>query len=90
MKSKCKIFQECVVANKYHIRYNTKHGDSDLVWRVFENGTEYLVKDLHISVPVYTENTIENGVIKYNIACEGDMVILDNSATIYHKRDEIE
>lgn len=26
--------------NKYHIRYNTKHGESDLVWRIIENGKE--------------------------------------------------
>jgi len=28
--------------NQYYIRFNTKHGDTDLVWRVFENDKEYL------------------------------------------------
>ena len=26
--------------NKYHIRYNTRHGESDLVWRIFKNGIQ--------------------------------------------------
>ena len=39
--------------NKYHIRYNTKHGESDLVWRIFENGKETLAKHLNIKVPVF-------------------------------------
>ena len=70
------------MANKYHIRYNTKHGESHLVWRVFENGTEHLVKDLQITVPVRTEKTIENDIVKYNISCEGQMFIIDDIAVI--------
>ena len=27
--------------NKYHVRFNTKHNGSDLVWRIFENGVEH-------------------------------------------------
>ena len=68
--------------NKYHIRYNTKHGDSDLVWRVFENGTEHLVKNFHIKVPMYGESTLENGMVKWNVACEGTMRIENNIAII--------
>ena len=71
-----------MTTNQYHIRYNTKHGDSDLVWRIFENGVEHLVKHFKITVPVYAENTIENGITKYNVACTGKMIIVDNIAFI--------
>jgi hypothetical protein len=68
--------------NKYHIRYNTHHGDTDLVWRIFENGQEHLVKQFKISVPMYSESTVENGIAKWNVACEGHMVIKDGVAVI--------
>lgn len=67
---------------KYHVRFNTKHGDSDLVWRVFENGVEHLVKNFEIRVPMYGESTMENGVVKWNVACEGTMRIEDGIAYI--------
>jgi predicted transcriptional regulator of viral defense system len=68
--------------NKYYIRYNTRHGDSDRVWRVFENGSEYLVTQLDIQVPVRSAKTIEDGVDKWNIYCEGIMEIIDGVAVI--------
>jgi hypothetical protein len=67
---------------KYHIRYNTHHGSSDYVWRIFENGVEHLVKDFKIFVPMYGEKTIEDGVVKWNVACEGKMTIEQDIATI--------
>jgi hypothetical protein len=72
------------VAKNYHIRFNTKHGDSDLVWRVFEDGVEHLVKNIDIRVPVTGENTMENGVQKWNISCKGTMRIIDDIAYIWH------
>jgi hypothetical protein len=68
--------------NRYHIRYNTHHGDTDLVWRVFENGQEYLVKNFKILVPVCSEVTVENGETKWNVSCEGHMTIEDDVAII--------
>jgi hypothetical protein len=68
--------------NTYHIRYNTQHGESDLVWRIFENGQEHLVKNFQILVPIYGESTIENGITKWNVACQGHMVIQDDVAVI--------
>jgi hypothetical protein len=59
------------VSSKILIRYNTKHGDSDLVWRVFIDGVEHLASNLEITGDIYTEKTIEDGVTKFNIACEG-------------------
>lgn len=68
--------------NKYHIRYNTHHGESDLVWRIFENGNEHLVRNFQVNVPMFGESTIENGVQKWNVACRGTMKIVDNVAII--------
>jgi hypothetical protein len=68
--------------NTYHIRYNTQHGESDLVWRIFENGQEHLVKNFQILVPMYGESTIEHGVQKWNVACQGNMTINDGIAVI--------
>jgi hypothetical protein len=68
--------------NNYYIRYNTQHGESDLVWRIFENGQEHLVKSFQILVPVYGESTVEYGVQKWNVACQGHMVIQNGIAVI--------
>jgi hypothetical protein len=68
--------------NKYHIRYNTHHGESDLVWRIFEDGKEHLVRAFYVSVPVFGESTLENGIQKWNVACEGVMRIEDDVAYI--------
>ena len=62
---------------KYHIRFNQDHNGSGLVWRVFENGIEHLVKHLDIQVPIRDDITIENDVKKWNIYCEGYLE-LDN------------
>lgn len=72
--------------NKYHIRFNTHHGDSDLVWRIFENGVEHLVKQFHITTAMYGESTIENDVVKWNVACDGVMTIIDDVAYITDSR----
>jgi hypothetical protein len=68
--------------NTYYIRYNTRHGQSDLVWRIFENGQEHLVKNFQILVPMHGESTVENGVQKWNVACQGNMTIKDGIAVI--------
>lgn len=68
--------------NKYHIRFNTQHNGSELVWRVFENGQEYLVKSFKITAPMFDEITAENGVKKWNVCCYGYMTIKDNVAVI--------
>lgn len=64
--------------NKYAIRFNKSRGQAgrgsvDHVWRVFENGKEYLFKNLAITVPVKSEKD-ENGV-DYNITCNGFLTI---------------
>jgi hypothetical protein len=52
------------------------------VWRVIENGKEYLVKNFYITVPIQGESTIENGIQKWNVVCEGNMTIKDDVAYI--------
>lgn len=68
--------------NKYHIRFNTLNAGTDLVWRVFENGKEHLVKHLDIRVPVKDEITLEGECHKWNISCSGSMTIVDGTAII--------
>ncbi len=60
--------------NNYAIRFNKTRGQPgrgtiDHAWRVFENGKEYLFKNLKITVPIKSEKDV-NGV-DYNIVCEG-------------------
>lgn len=68
--------------NKYLIRFNKSRGQPDRgtvdhVWRVFENGQEYLFKHININVPVWDET---DG-IDWNIACEGYMEIDKRTST---------
>jgi hypothetical protein len=70
--------------NKYQIRFNKTRGQPgrgsmDHVWRVFENGKEYLFKNLDIQVPVKSEKD-ENGV-DYNIVCRGYLEIDRTTST---------
>ena len=73
--------------NKYHIRFNKSRGQPgrgslDHVWRVFENGREYLFKHLKIQVPVWDEVTPDGqGHDDWNIACEGYLNIDHVSGT---------
>ena len=68
--------------NKYHIRFNTNHAGSGLVWRVFENGQENLVKSFKITAPMFDEVTVENGAEKWSVCCYGYMTIKDGVAII--------
>jgi hypothetical protein len=70
--------------NTYQIRFNKSRGQAgrgsmDHVWRVFENGKEYLFKNLDISVPVKSEKDV-NGV-DYNIVCQGFLSIDRETST---------
>ena len=53
------------------IRYNTKVGDGDLVWRVVVDGKEKLASSIEIRGYVYGEQSIVNNERKMNIACDG-------------------
>ena len=74
--------------NKYHIRFNKTRGlpgrgTMDHVWRVFENGKEYVVKHIRINVPCYDEVTGDGiGNDDWNFSCEGFMAVDRESSTI--------
>lgn len=79
--------------NTYHIRFNKSRGQPgrgsmDHVWRVFENGKEYLFKNLDISVPVKSEKDA-NGV-DYNIVCHGFLSIDRDTSTASIMAEELE
>lgn len=61
--------------NKYHIRFNKAagqpgRGTMEHVWRVFENGEEYLVRHVLINVRSWSEQAGSD----WNIVCIGNMV----------------
>jgi len=49
---------------------------------VFEDEKEHLVKDFRITVPMYGESSVEYGVKKWNVACQGSLRIVDGVAYI--------
>lgn len=70
--------------NKYAIRFNKTRGmpgrgTEDHVWRVFENGKEYLFKHFSIEVPSRSEKESESN--DWNVACEGYMIIDRDTST---------
>ena len=72
---------------KYHVRFNTKHNGSLLVWRVFENGVEHLAEDVRIIGETFTECTHEHNETKWNIACFGRMIWVGQVAVIVTDKD---
>jgi hypothetical protein len=68
--------------NKFLIRYNKTRGlpgrgSLEHVWRVFENGKEYLFKNFQLNVPSRSEQTGDD----WNVACEGVLVIDKETST---------
>jgi hypothetical protein len=60
--------------NKYLIRFNKSRGEpgrgtEEHVWRVFENGNEFLARHVRIKVDSWSEQTGPD----WNIACLGQM-----------------
>ena len=56
----------------------------DHVWRVFENGKEFLCKHVKINVHSYSEQSGND----WNIACEGYMEIDKETSTIIIKETQ--
>jgi len=68
---------------KYLIRFNKTRGQPgrgtvDHVWRVFEDGKEYLAKHVRIQVPSWSEASGND----WNIACKGTMLFFIDTETI--------
>lgn len=71
------------MTSHFQIRFNKSRGQSgrgsvDHVWRVFENGQEYLCKHIKINVSCYDERTEDD----WNISCDGYMTIDRETSTI--------
>jgi hypothetical protein len=70
--------------NKYSIRFNQTRGQpgrgsTEHVWRVFENGKEYLFKHFVLNVP---SNSEKDGVSdNWNVTCQGVMTIDRETST---------
>jgi hypothetical protein len=68
--------------NHYSIRFNQSRGQPgrgtpEHVWRVFENGKEYLFKHFQINVPSQSETDGQN----WNVSCKGVMTIDRDTST---------
>ena len=68
---------------KYLIRFNKTRGQPgrgtvDHVWRVCEDGKEYLAKHVRIQVPSWSEASGND----WNIACKGTMLFFIDTETI--------
>ena len=78
--------------NTYQIRFNKSRGQPgrgsmDHVWRVFENGKEYLFKNLDITVPVKSEK--DSTGVDYNIVCHGFLSIDRDTSTASIMAEEL-
>jgi len=70
--------------NKYKIRFNKSRGQVgrgtvDHVWRVFENGKEYLFKNFKLNVASQSEIDESGG--DWNVVCQGTMTIDRETST---------
>jgi hypothetical protein len=68
--------------SKFLIRFNKSRGQEgrgsmEHVWRVFEDGKEYLVKHIKIEVPIWDET---DG-FDWNIACNGTLTLDRETST---------
>lgn len=66
----------------FHVRFNKTRGmpgrgTEDHVWRVFEDGREYLVKNVQINVPSRGEKTGDD----WSMVCEGTMTLDRQTST---------
>jgi hypothetical protein len=67
---------------KYRLRYNKTRGQQnrgtlDHAWRLFEDDKEYIVKNVIINVPSFTEREGED----WNICCYGVLEIDRSTST---------
>ena len=71
----------------FAIRFNKSRGmdgrgSLDHVWRVFDDGKEYVVKNVRLNVPSWGEKTGED----WSICCDGEMLVDHVTSTITIKR----
>ena len=66
----------CVRYNK--TRGQIGRGSVDHVWRIFDNGKEYVAKNVRINVPSWGAKTGED----WSICCEGGITVDKETSTI--------
>ena len=66
----------CVRYNK--TRGQVGRGSVDHVWRIFDDGKEYVVKNVRINVPSWGAKTGED----WSICCEGGITVDKETSTI--------
>jgi hypothetical protein len=82
--------------NRYHIRFNKSRGQQgrgslDHVWRVFENGKEFIVKHVKMNVPVWDEVTGDgHGHDDWNMCCEGFMTLDAKTSTAIINKEKLD
>ena len=68
--------------SKIKIRFNTKDETGDFPWRVFVDDKHFLASNVEINGFSYGEKSVESGIEKWNIVCDGTVVWIDNKAII--------
>jgi hypothetical protein len=66
-----RVKNRLVTTNHIQIRYNTKAGDSNLVWRIIVDGKESLASSVIVFGTMYGEQSLVDGIKKFNLACDG-------------------
>jgi hypothetical protein len=79
----------------YHIRFNKSRGrpgrgSMDHVWRVFEDGREYIFKHFRIEGLVVTDSVTGNGTGNddWNMTCQGYMTVDKETSTAIIRSSE--
>ena len=72
--------------NKVKVRYNHDAGNSPLKWRVVIDGKEHLASQVEILVPMTTTKDYINGMEKWHVSCEPDLITWEGDVvTLAHK-----
>jgi hypothetical protein len=66
-----RVKNRLVTTSHIQIRYNTKAGTTNLVWRIIVDGEEFLASSVVVFGTVYSEQSIVDGIEKFNLACDG-------------------
>jgi hypothetical protein len=82
--------------NRYYIRFNKSRGQQgrgslEHVWRVFENGKEFIVKHVKMNVPAWDEITGDGqGNDDWNMCCEGYMTLDVKTSTAIINKEKLD
>ena len=73
------------------LRFNTKADEKNpLVWRIFINGQEMLASSFEIHGFVFSVESLENGIRKFNVGCKGRVRWDESKAVIFAASKQIQ